>query len=174
MTYVSQIESHRAEKDKFFGKHPQSPLNHHVQAKFNGLDYYPVDEKFYFELPLQEYDDVEVFEMDTSTGDIREYARIGYLEFDIDGEKSKINVYKPIQGDHYFVPFRDKTSGKETYGAGRYLDPQVHDGNFILDFNQAYNPFCAYNENYTCPLPPVENWLDIPIYAGEKSFPLAI
>jgi uncharacterized protein (DUF1684 family) len=174
MSYRTQLERHRAEKDRFLKKHPQSPLDHHLQKKFQALDYYPIDEKYYFELPLISYDEVETLEMDTSTGDIREYERIGYLEFEVEGDTAKLNVYQPTDGsEHYFVPFRDKTSGKETYGAGRYLDPERdEEGNFILDFNIAYNPFCAYSEAYTCPLPPVENWLQIPIRAGEKDFML--
>jgi uncharacterized protein (DUF1684 family) len=173
MTYQAQLERHRAEKDRFLQKHPQSPLDPHLQKKFQALDYYPINEKYYFELPLTPYEEEETLEMDTSTGEIRQYNRIGYLEFEVDGEVAKLNVYQPIDGsDHYFVPFRDKTSGKETYGAGRYLDPEMHGGKFILDFNVAYNPFCAYSEAYTCPLPPVENWLQIPIRAGEKDFTL--
>jgi hypothetical protein len=87
-----------------------------------------------------------------------------------------LQVYKTISyEDILFVPFRDLTSGKETYGAGRYLDlkagkDQTPTGKWLLDFNKAYNPWCAYSEDYACPLTPPENWLNVPIYAGEKDY----
>ncbi len=85
-------------------------------------------------------------------------------------------IYSDPQGGGFFLPFKDATSGRETYGAGRYLDShrpglqQLEGGRFEIDFNYAYNPYCAYNENYRCPLPPAENWLKVPIHAGEKNF----
>ena len=106
----------------------------------------------------------------------REYIRWGEFRFEIDGKKCKLQAYKDSPDDtRLFVPFRDRTNGEETYGAGRYIDlheeaDKTPDGKWILDFNKAYNPWCAYNSNYACPFVPPENWLDIPIYAGEKKF----
>lgn len=173
MTYSTQLQQQRVAKDRFFKLDRQSPIPYHLRINFTHLDYFEVKEDYKFNLALQPYDDVETIQMDTSDGQIKDYLRIGYLEFEVGGENAKINVYQSAQNpDHYFVPFRDKTSGQETYGAGRYLDLENHGGKFELDFNLAYNPYCAYNENYSCPLPPFENWLEIKIEAGEKDFPL--
>ena len=142
--------------------------------KFTKLDYYPVDEKFRFELELTHYQNPETVEMETSTGDIQYYKKIGYLTFQINDQDTNIHVYQNVENpSYYFVPFRDATSGDMTYGAGRYLELEKHGNKFVLDFNFAYNPFCAYSDHYSCPLPPYENWLTVPIEAGEKEFPLA-
>lgn len=173
MSYSSQMQRQRTDKDRYLEKDPHSPLTHHLKDKFTGLEYYPISENYKFELPLVPYDNVENIEMDTSDGQTRYYDRIGYLEFDSGHGATKIHIYQSQQNpNHFFIPYRDKTSGKETYGAGRYLDVDSHGGVFVLDFNKAYNPFCAYNESYSCPLPPMENWLEIPIEAGEKDFKL--
>ena len=116
--------------------------------------------------------------METSTGGIQYFNKLGYLQFEQPETKetAKINIYQSVDNpDHFFVPFRDKTSDEGiTYGAGRYLDlHQLDENRFLLDFNLAYNPFCAYSDMFTCPLPPFENWLEIPINAGEKSFPFS-
>ena len=106
--------------------------------------------------------------------------RVGWLEFEIDGTKQRLAAYQAVlqPGHHHedrslFVPFRDATSGKETYGAARYLDIEEKPAEeHVLDFDLAYNPYCAYSDDYVCPFPPRENWLTIPIRAGEKNFPL--
>jgi len=107
-------------------------------------------------------------------------VRIGFFEFEIDGTKLRLAAYKSVpppghrHEDHsLFVPFLDATSGKETYGAARYLDLEDRrTDDYVLDFNPAYNPYCAYSDAYICPFPPQENWLAVPIRAGEKNFPL--
>ena len=109
--------------------------------------------------------------MQTSTGDEQSYYRLGTVEFEVEGQPARLAVYKSAQHDELFLPFRDATSGKETYGAGRYLEPvESSDGKLLVDFNLAYNPYCAYSEHYSCPLPPLENWLKVPIRAGEKGY----
>ncbi|MHA2502297.1 MAG: DUF1684 domain-containing protein [Candidatus Kariarchaeaceae archaeon] len=171
MSYSAQIQRDRTDKDRFFEKSPHSPLSHHLRHNFQGLEYYPVSEDYRFELPLVPHDEIETVEMDTSDGKIKYFDRVGYLEFDSGAGPTKIQVYQSHQNrQNYFIPFRDKTSGKETYGAGRYLDVESHGGVFELDFNKAYNPMCAYSDAYSCPFPPMENWLEVPIEAGEKNF----
>jgi uncharacterized protein len=171
MNYHKLLETQRDDKNTFFKKHPRSPLDERAKRNFKRLEYYSIDEKYRFSLSLNPDKSRELIEMETSDGDNRVYERIGYLEFEIDGQIRNIHVYQSKDNtDHYFVPFRDKTSVNETYGAGRYLDLEFNDGKFELDFNKAYNPYCAYNYNFSCPLPPSENWLDIPIYAGEKDY----
>jgi len=94
------------------------------------------------------------------------------VNFEIDGNAAKLAVYQ-MEGDHegYFIPFRDETSSKETYGGGRYLEPEATaNGELIVDFNLAYNPYCAYSPHFSCPIPPIENWLKVPIRAGERNY----
>ncbi len=109
--------------------------------------------------------------METSTGEAQVYDRAGVMRFSVDGEPAQVTLYRPQGENTLFLPFRDALSGKETYGAGRYLDvAPAHNGHVVVDFNYAYNPSCAYNPKYSCPLPPAENWLKVPIRAGEKKF----
>lgn len=175
MSYKKEIELQRASKDQQFKRSHQSPISHKLRDEFVALDYYPIDENYVFKLPLVRYDNPKTIQMETSDGDIRDYFRIGYLEFNLEDSLTKIHVYQASSNpDHYFVPYRDKTSGFETYGAGKYMDIEKDGQVFILDFNKAYSPYCAYNVNYSCPLPPFENHLKVSILAGEKNFPLDI
>jgi uncharacterized protein (DUF1684 family) len=112
--------------------------------------------------------------METSTGDEREQYRWGRVQFEVDGQLAELKIYSDYDGEALFLPFKDQTHGRETYGAGRYLDNhrpglrRIGADQIELDFNYAYNPYCAYSPNYSCPLPPRENWLAVPIRAGEK------
>lgn len=167
--YIDTIEADRVEKDRFLRSSPYSPIED--RATFSGLSYYPPDPAFRYELPLQEADQSEELIFQTSTGDEQPYYRIGTVQFEVDGEQAELAVYRSPHHDELFMPFRDATSGQETYGAGRYLEPiGLGGGNLVVDFNLAYNPYCAYSEQYSCPLPPLENWLKVPIRAGEKSY----
>ncbi|HIE21441.1 MAG TPA: DUF1684 domain-containing protein, partial [Acidimicrobiia bacterium] len=121
-------------------------------------------------VPVEPADDSEV-RVQTSDGQERIYRRTGRVTVEIAGQTVTLTLYSTDQPG-YFLPFRDATSGKTTYGAGRYLDIDPNgDGTVTIDFNRAYNPFCAYNEAYSCPLPPIENWLEVSVEAGEKDFP---
>ena len=109
--------------------------------------------------------------MQTSTGDVAQYVRLGRVSFSADGEAASLTVFGDAHGHELFLPFADATSGEETYGAGRYLDVQrQHGGRLLVDFNYAYNPYCAYNEAWSCPLTPFENRIGAPIRAGERNF----
>jgi hypothetical protein len=170
------IRRRRAEKDDYFAEHPRSPIPEEERENFDGLQYYPIDDEYRFTLPLDEYDDREPVTAATSTEGEQEYVRWGEFRFAVDGEEVALQAYKSDPDEaRLWVPFRDATSGEETYGAGRYLDlePDDHltdDGEWVVDFNEAYNPTCAYSDRYECPLPPPENWLDVPIEAGEKAY----
>lgn len=167
--YIDTIEAERVEKDRFLRTHPYSPIED--RSSFTGLNYYPPDPALRLELRLQEAEQVEELTIQTSTGDEQTYHRIGVVEFEIEGEPATLAVYQSPHQDDLFIPFRDVTSGQETYGAGRYLEPvEAAGGRLLVDFNLAYNPYCAYSEQYSCPLPPLENWLKVPIRAGEKAF----
>jgi uncharacterized protein (DUF1684 family) len=171
----SEIERERQEKDGAFKYAHESPIPHEERDTFEGLKYYPVNAKYRFTVRLQKYSSPDVVVMATSTGTQQGYLRYGSFELSLDGKEYRLQVFKPEHShgteESLFVPFRDKTSGSETYGAGRYLDiPENETGIYELDFNKAYNPFCAYNPNYVCPMAPRENWLDIKIEAGEKLY----
>src|SRR5205814_5349363 len=117
-------------------------------------------------------DDLDEVHMAPPPGDDQVYTRAGKPRFEANGAPAEVTLYASPDDPELFLPFRDATSGKETYGAGRYVE--VHDVNgdhVVVDFNTAYNPNCAYNSRWSCPLPPGENWLSVPIRAGEKSFP---
>jgi uncharacterized protein (DUF1684 family) len=170
------IREHREAKDDYFADDAHSPLPPAERAAFDGLDYYPVDGAYRFELPLDEHAEPERLTVGTSTGGEREYLRWGAFHAEVDGDEVTIQAYKADpDDDRLWVPFRDATSGEETYGAGRYLDLEADshrtdDGRWILDFNEAYNPTCAYSDRYECPLPPTENWLAVRIEAGERAY----
>ena len=176
MGWIEEIKEMRRNKDIFFKEDSRSPLPPDKKKAFKGLNYYPIDPKYRFVLPLHEHGERETLRILDTAGFEREYIRWGEFRFEVDGKKCKLQAYKDSPDDtRLFVPFRDRTNGEETYGAGRYIDlheetDKTPDGKWILDFNKAYNPWCAYNSNYACPFVPPENWLDIPIYAGEKKF----
>ncbi len=167
------LAAFRASKDKGFGG-VDSPIPDAVRGEFTGLAYYPADSSLSIPVRLERLPSPEEFEMMTSTGKPRPMIRYGTFSFTVNGTPCRLTAYKSAAGPtHLFVPFRDSTSGNETYGAGRYLDLDEHDGDgpYILDFNLAYNPYCAYNEDYSCPLVPAENVLRVAIRAGEKTPP---
>jgi uncharacterized protein (DUF1684 family) len=159
----------REAKDHFYGNALESPLSHETRHDFGGLDYYDPNPDLVFRLPVEPGDDSEV-RVGTSDGAERTYRRVGTVHFVVNGEATRLTLYSTGHPG-YFLPFRDSTSGRGTYGAGRYLDIEPNeDGTVTVDFNYAYNPTCAYDDAYSCPLPPVENWLPVPIEAGEKDF----
>ena len=174
--WKQRIEEARKGKDWFLGNHPQSPLPAGERRGFGGLEYFPLDRVYRFELPLHEHEIRETIETGDTAGQTRTLWRWGEFRFSMGGQDCSLQAYKSGPGEErLFVPFRDQTSGKETYGAGRYLDlePARHlnsEGRWIVDFNEAYNPWCAYSEDYACPFVPPENWLQAPVHAGERSY----
>lgn len=168
---MSDITHVRSHKDHFFKSDPQSPLSATQKRAFTGLAYYPETPTLRFDIKLERPKKREQVRMQTSTGEIREYSRLGRFSFEVDGQRASLTVYGADDADA-FVPFVDTTSGSETYGAGRYLDLEWLGGDlYHVDFNLAYNPWCAYSPQYSCPFPPPENRLQVPIRAGEKDFP---
>ena len=160
---------HRAAKDVFFRTSNQSPLAHHDQDRFQSLDYFEPRPELVFTVPMEPGDESEI-RIPTSDEREKVYKRAGKVRFDVDGSPAELTVFDTGHPG-YFIPFRDSTSGNSTYGAGRYLDIEPNeDGTLTIDFNYAYNPSCVYSDGYSCPIPPVENWLQIPIEAGEKMY----
>lgn len=147
---MAELDEFRAQKDQFFKTHPQSPLTTEQQQSFQGLHYFPENPALRLVVPVEAFADQGAIVMQTSTGDVREYKRYGRLQFSVDGQEVGLTLYS--EGDAYFLPFADALAGVETYGAGRYLEPEpVGDGQFVADFNLAYNPYCAYNDGTARP-----------------------
>jgi uncharacterized protein len=166
---MSELDSLRGEKNEFFGHDPQSPLTAQQKKDFYGLNYFPENPDLRLEVKAEALPAKERVEMQTSTGDVQVYFRYGRFRFQVEGQQAELTIYEADYG--FFLPFVDSLAGKETYPAGRYLEPDLlQDGRFLIDFNLAYNPYCAYNEHWSCPLTPFENRLKVPIRAGEKLF----
>lgn len=166
---MTELENFRAEKDAFFGGHSQSPLTREQKKNFNGLNYFPENEALRLEVKVDEFPVKEKFEMQTSTGDVQHYEKFGKFHFTVNDTEVELTIYQSPNG--FFLPFVDSLAGSETYPAGRYLEPEpLPGGRFFVDFNNAYNPYCAYNEMWSCPITPAENRLKVAIRAGEKLF----
>jgi uncharacterized protein (DUF1684 family) len=168
-------------RDKEFRDKKESPLKDEDFAKFKGLNYYPFDDNFRVNAVLTRTPSEKWFQMPTSSGTTRKFVKFGILEFKIDRKPYVLSVYQidreiaakfPEYADLLFIPFKDLTNRKDTYGGGRYIDIKTPTGkSVILDFNLAYNPNCAYGgEKWNCPIPPSENSLKVSIAAGEKRF----
>lgn len=172
---MSELDEFRAEKDAFFRDDPRSPLMPGQRASFEGLSYFSENEALVIRgsLVTEGVDRDARIVMQTTTGEEQVYRRAGIVRFEVDGEPTQMTLYASDDMHELFLPFRDATSGKETYGAGRYLEVELPgpNGRVVIDLNYAYNPYCAYNASWSCPIPPGENWLTVPIRAGERSFP---
>lgn len=176
--YISEIQGWQDTMNLEFANPETSPLDSIGLIEFTNLDFYPINPKFKIEADFIRTPGEQPFGMKTTTDRLPIYVKYGEASFVIDGEKCKLIIYqnqdlikKPEYQDYLFVPFLDKTSGEQSYKGGRYLDLRIPKGNkIILDFNKAYNPYCAYNHKYSCPIPPYENKLDIEINAGVKAF----
>lgn len=166
---VKDLLEHRRAKDDYFRTAHDSPLGHRDRSGFSGLDYFEARPDLVYTLPLRPGDGSEVR---AQTSDHREkvFRKAGTVEFEVEGASVSLTLYDTGHAG-LFVPFRDSTSGETTYGAGRYLDIEPNDdGTVTIDFNLAYNPSCVYSDGWSCPIPPVENWLPVPIDAGEKMY----
>mgnify|MGYP000889992019 FL=1 len=166
---MTELTAFRTEKDQFFGGHPQSPLTREQRKVFKGLRYFPENDSLCLEVKVEEFPEKVRFDMQTSTGDVQAYEKFGHFKFAVEGEEAGLTIYRSQHG--YFLPFVDSLANIDTYPAGRYLEPEpLPGGRFLVDFNYAYNPYCAYNEMWSCPITPAENRLKVAIRAGEKLF----
>jgi uncharacterized protein len=166
---MDALETFRHEKDEAFRLDPDSPLDPEQRRLFTGLRYFPPNPALDLTPEIQELEPKTEIEIQTSTGDLRRYERFGQVTFEVDGEPVRLTVFRA--GGGFFLPFVDSLAGKETYGAGRYVEPEpMPDGRMHIDFNLAYNPHCAYSPRWSCPIAPAENRLRVPIRAGEMSF----
>ena len=175
---VAAAEKFQSELNKSYADSLKSPLMKDDLKQFKGLDFYPIDEKYIVEAIFIRTKKEKSFKMKTTTSRTPIYKKYGELHFSIDGKELKLNVYqnvdlkkKPGYDDYLFLPFSDLTCGKDSYIGGRYIDMRIPKSEIVIvDFNQAYNPYCAYNYEYSCPIVPLENDLDIEINAGVKKF----
>ena len=173
--YADEINKEREEKDRFMRTSKESPFATNTE-NYKGLSYYPPDPKYRIIADLIPVKKKEMVTLATNTGEEQRYVEYAFAEFDLDGYHHKLLILEvidsgPFRGKLFFA-FGDETSTAETYGGGRYLDLEKLPGSstIILDFNKAYNPYCAYISTYSCPLPPSQNLLTIPIKAGEKTY----
>ncbi len=167
------LDRFREGKDEYFRNDHDSPLGHAGQDSPAGLKYFKPDPAFRFDTELHRIPTPESVIMATSKGTRQLFNKVGYFDLSIDWQTVRLNAYQSAerQDPNIFVPFRDATSGGESYGAARYLDLEVeHDDKYAVDFNYAYNPYCAYSDDFVCPFPPRENWLGVAIRAGEKKY----
>jgi uncharacterized protein len=170
---AERLAGYRHRRDHFFAGHPHSPLSESQRAGFVGLDYFPERADLALQLPLDESgpDVGETVNIPTTDGKTKSFSRAGRVRFEVDGVPIELTVFRDSDRGSLFIPFRDGSAGGETYEVGRYLEPQAHpDRTLEVDFNYAYNPFCAYGGGWSCPIPPEENRLAVTIAAGEKAF----
>jgi uncharacterized protein len=173
--FADEIKKEREDKDRFMRTSPSSPFAANPAA-FQSLSYYPPDPKYKIVASLKPVKDKKPVSLATNDGKEQQYVEYAHAEFDLDGLHHSLLILEviemgPFRGQLFFA-FGDETSADETYGAGRYLDLIKVPGasTITLDFNKAYNPYCAYSDKFSCPLPPAENLLSIPIRAGEKNY----
>ncbi|WP_047547559.1 DUF1684 domain-containing protein [Psychroserpens sp. Hel_I_66] len=156
----------------------KSPLKNKDRKDFKGLDFFKFDSTFVVKASLERTPDSKWFKMQTTTSRVSDERIYGVLTFELKGQTHQLNIYQgkdlmSTEGfeDYLFLPFLDNTNGESTYGGGRYIDMKIPNANTVeIDFNRAYNPYCAYNEKYSCPIVPRENYLDIEVRAGVKKF----
>lgn len=169
--YIEEMEALRIEKNEELKTSEESPLTDEQKETFESLSYFPVAEKYKVSAEFHQNNREQIVKMAITDGSQREYFVYGDAHFHLEGKELDLVVYKPVKSseDYLFIPFYDETSADLTYGGGRYVEPELIDGGKLeIDFNTAYNPYCAYNHTYKCPIPPQENNLRVSILAGEK------
>ncbi|WP_104736208.1 DUF1684 domain-containing protein [Hanstruepera ponticola] len=156
----------------------KSPLKDRDRKDFKGLDFFKFDSAYVVKAKLKRTPDEKPFKMKTTTERLANYVKYGVITFDLKGNQHELNIYqnldlleKPGYEDYLFLPFLDNTNGEESYSGGRYVEARIpNDDTILIDFNTAYNPYCAYNEKYSCPIVPRVNYLDAEVKAGVKAF----
>ena len=166
--YITSIKSLRTDKDSYLKKDTASPIED--KEKFTGLKYFDINPAYKIAGKIDRVTSGQTINITMSGGEVEEYEAYGNVKFEIEGIKCVLKIFKTPEGN-LFLPFKDLTSNKETYGSGRYLDfgiDDVKENQINIDFNRAYHPYCTYNQTFTCPVPPAENTLNVAVKAGEK------
>lgn len=176
--YAESLAEYReGYRNKFLEEGPRQPLK---PEEVKLLRFFEADSTFKVEANFQRTRDEKPFEIPTSSGKTKTFVKFGIASFVLKGDTLELSIYRnlmtarlPMYRDHLFLPFQDDTNGDSTYGGGRYIDMEISDiqyGKLMIDFNKAYNPYCAYSDGWNCPIPPPENVLPLAIEAGEKDF----
>lgn len=174
--YLTELFNERTSKDSTMRYDPHSPFNRDPIAEYANLNYYEPGSEFIFISKLYEYEPKDTVDVFGTRGELRRVIKLGYFILKYRSDEHKVNMYKAFGRDgtpYYSIWFTDNTTGKETYGVGRYLDFEKEDDPdhiYTIDFNRAYNPYCAYSAEFTCPIPREEDYIDFEIKAGEKNF----
>lgn len=175
---LKEIKKVQTELNEEYFNPETSILDSLDQITFKGLKFYPIDLKYRVEAKFVRTPDEKPFLMKTSTERLPEYVKYGVAHFSFDGKKLKLDLFQSTNHeneegyeDYLFLPYTDLTSGDGSYGGGKYIDIRIPEGDIlVIDFNKAYNPYCAYSHRYSCPIPPEENDLLIRIEAGVKDY----
>ena len=171
--YIQRIEESRKSRNGYMIS-SGSPLSKAEKSRFKGLNYYPVKEEFKVLAVVRLVERKQPVFIPTTTGESKKYIPYAYAAFELKGRKERVLLYQDWEEENpnrLSLMFADATSGEATYGGGRYIDVTKGSGNtIVIDFNMAYNPFCHFNETYSCPIPPRENLLEMAIEAGEKLY----
>ena len=166
---MSKLESYRKRRNQYFLKHPHSPLSEEQKENFQGMRYFPENPDLDLIVEVERFEVQDEIQLKTTTDEEQTFTRYGRFQFEVDGQKIELTIYSGDKG--YLLPFKDSQAGEETYHIGRYVEiRQLRDGQFEINFNMAYNPFCAYSDGFSCIITPDENHIDVPIRAGEMIF----
>lgn len=176
--YIASIRDFQHELNMEFKDKHESPLTEEDRKDFESLDFFPIDSTYKVKAEFKLHKNPKTFAMPTTTDRLPIYKTYGVAVFNLNGKKLSLHIYQnqdliqqPKYKNHLFIPFRDETNAQETYGGGRFLDIEIPEGDtIVIDFNKAYNPYCAYNGKYSCPIPPKENDLAIAVKAGVKNY----
>lgn len=174
--YVKTLKKHRRNYKKEHRENPRSPLN---KQNLRHVEFYRIDPNWRLDCTFERTADAQPFDMATYSGETRPYVRYGVATCSVEhAEPLRLEIYQnlslrnlPAYQQHLFLPYLDATNGGATYGGGRYLDlsiSDIQDGEIEIDFNKSYNPYCAYSDGYSCPIPPAPNHLDVAVAAGEQ------
>jgi len=172
--YRASLIEYQHELNEEYKNPKESPLSPAERKAFTGHHFFPIDEKYHVIAKFEKLPVASIYQMKTTANSIKDYDVYGIATFILDGKEYQLNIYQSHQlrtqekyKDHLFLPFTDQTNGADTYGGGRYIDLKIPSGDTIeLDFNKAYNPYCAYATGYACPIPPKENDLPLAVKAG--------
>lgn len=180
--YETEIRSFQYELNREYADATTSPLTEEGLKSFKSLDFFDIDKNYRVEANFELTPNTPIFEMQTTTERLPLYRKYGVAHFTLQGKEMELSIYQSQElmstftyKNYLFLPFNDASNGQETYGGGRFIELEIPEekDKIIIDFNKAYNPYCAYNHKYSCPIPPKENNLSIKILAGVKAYELA-
>ena len=179
--YAAELQKHRADRDVEYKTKASTPFkSNKARKKFKHLNYFEADQAWIVQAEVRRFETPDTLQMPTSAGTIKDFLRWAELYFEQSGTSYSLEAYRsiqnikhPVYSRYLFIPFTDLTSGEECYGGGRYLDVEIpaEDADLMeIDFNYAYNPYCAYSDGWFCPIPPARNFLEVEVKAGEKNY----